>query len=398
MKKLLLITWDADASNYLESLFFPILSKLVEHGVVEAHVIQFSWAKAQETQRIQRLAQKNGIAYTHQTVNKGALGILSILMTLLKGTFFVKNYILKHQITHLMPRSTMPAIMVNRLHSLIKKHQIKLIFDADGLPLEERLDYTPLEAADLQYKVLKREEVKMLLRADRVLLRTNKAKFIHLKTIPTINADKFHLVSNGRDEHIFDGATTYRDEIRTNLGLSPEDKLFVYTGSLGPQYALEEMLKIFEAFHQTNPKSKLLLLSRMTNAIADRIPESCKEAVFSKQIDFQEVPMYLSAGDMAYCLRLPAPSLSGIAPIKLGEYLMMGLPVIMSVGIGDMDELLEKSDFIQAYDHHDPAAIQKTVDWVQSSTFDKAEISNFGKKHFSLEKAWRQYEIVLKEI
>ena len=98
-----------------------------------------------------------------------------------------------------MPRSIMPAFMANRLHNI----NATLIFDADGLPLQERVDFSGLLQSSKQYQFLKREEDKILNKADLVLTRSEKAIQIHSKTIKAENNDKFSVVFNGRDTNFW---------------------------------------------------------------------------------------------------------------------------------------------------------------------------------------------------
>ncbi|SNS22875.1 hypothetical protein SAMN06295967_105199 [Belliella buryatensis] len=392
MKKLLFITWDADTSNYLEALFFPIFNKLTKNTNIQIHVIQFSWAKTQEVLRLQQIAQIQQITFSHVYVNKDMWGMLGVLIALFKGFRIIKDYIKNHHITHLMPRSTMPAFICNRINGWLKANQIKLIFDADGLPLEERLDYTSLSANSLQYKFLKKQETIMLLAADSILVRSKAAIEFHRKRTPLLPLNKFHIVSNGRDEDLFHFNQAERTQTRQELGIENDAKLFIYTGSLGPQYALDEMLLIFAAYHASNPNAKLLLLSRMPVRFSPQIPSQIRRATIILQKNFEVVPRYLSAADFAFCLRLPAPSLAGIAPIKLGEYLLMGLPTIISKGIGDLDLWASKQAFLHTYDHLNSNRFNKVLDWMTTNNFPKQPIIDFAKSKLSLNQTAIQYK------
>jgi hypothetical protein len=392
MKKLLFISWDSDSSNYLEALFFPIFNELSKIGGIEIHVMQFSWAKPQEVSRIKQIAHHHGISYSHIDVNKDKWGMIGMLNALFVGSRKIKYYINKHQITHLMPRSTMPALICNRMYTWLKNRQIALIFDADGLPLEERLDYTNLTAKSLQYKFLKAQETKMLIAADSILVRSKAAITYHRKRISQIPVSKFHIVSNGRDESLFDFKQEEREQTRKILGLNKGDQLFVYTGSLGIQYAFDEMLRIFTAIHTSNPNVKFLLLTRMPVSFPKDTPPEVIEKTIFLQKDFKEVPRYLAAADFAFCLRLPAPSLAGIAPIKLGEYLMMGLPTIISKGIGDIEMWSKELPFLHTYDHTNANRIEEAINWMTSNHFPKKPIIDFGKSKFGLHQTAQQYE------
>lgn len=396
MTKLLFLTWDADSSNYLESLFIPIFKGIKKDSDFHIHILQFSWADKQEVSRIQELAIKNKITYNHQRITKGKFQKLSALYAVYKGLFFIKNYIQENSINILMPRSTMPAMMTNRLIPWLKNKKVKIIFDADGFPLEERIDFTSLKASDLQYKYLKNEETKLLNYADHILVRSELAKKIHLHTLGLDQIYKITKVTNGRDPDFFNFSKEARLITRAALGIKEDTKLFIYTGSIGPQYALKEMISVFESYSSINSNAYFILLTRSPQLVESELPIQLKEKIRPVAVEFDQVPSYLAAADIAFSLRLPAPSLSGIAPIKLGEYLMMGIPVIASTDVGDTDRLLLSTNFCHSYNHKDSQKISKVIDWINQPKSSRKEIIRFGKQHFSLDLTVKEYLSVLK--
>ncbi len=397
MTKLLFITWDSDQTNYLETLFFPILKALQNKNYV-CHVMQFSWAGEDEVNRIQTIADKAGLLYVHFPIHR-KLPFLGALLAVFRGVFYIKNHVLEHQIHIVMPRSTMPAIMVNRLQDWLKKNRVKLLFDADGLPLEERIDFTDLDENSIQYKWLKGEEVKILKRANGILTRSNRSTKIHLDKIGKEHFKKFQKVSNGRPSTSFIPSSIYRTKLRQRFELEENDKLFIYSGSLGPQYCLEEMIVIFRDFLEEAPGSKFLFLTRNEDYLSGKIPRNLESRIIPLQIDFDSIPHYLSAADVAFNLRSPAPSLAGLSPIKMGEYLMMGIPVIVSMGIGDLQEILADKPFCFLYDHHDPLRNVKVADWLKNlGENNSGEIMKFGNENFSLDKSINEYSLALSNL
>lgn len=392
MQSLLFITWDSDQTNYLETLFFPILKGIQIKGRFHCHVIQFSWARRGEVTKIRKMADELDIQYTHFRIHKNPSAMLGTILAVYKGVFYIKRYIQKNGINTVMPRSTMPAMMINRLKSWLSNNKIKVVFDADGHPLEERVDYTDLKSGNWKYKLMKREEISILQNADVVLTRSKKAIIYHLDNIGNRHRDKFFKVSNGRPIEKFRLSPFFRNDHRLKFGLDPEDLLFVYSGSIGPQYCLEEMIRIFETYHLKFPKSKFLILTLQKRHLENIIPPKLKNSILCNSCNFDKIPEYLSAADVAFSLRRPAPSLSGISPIKFGEYLMMGLPVIASSGVGDSEELLEGKDFCFIYHQQDSEREAKVLDWIQGlSHLKKERIAEFGEAHFSLDKSVDEY-------
>jgi len=293
----------------------------------------------------------------------------------------------------------MPAMMVNRLWAWLHRQPVSLVFDADGFPLEERVDYVGLNPKGNQYRFLKNEEKKILHRSQKVLTRSKRAMEIHLANIGISLRDKFYVVGNGRDSKIFQPDLESRLRIRQELGIMDKDLLWVYTGTVGPQYMVDEMLRLFEKHHLAHPNSKILILTRNPGYVEERIPGNLQKSIVIKNGAYSEIPFYLSAADLGLSLRKSAPSLAGIAPIKLGEYFLCGLPVIASSGVGDTEEMLKDKDFCFLMDSSDGELFTvRLQEWLGGlGKLDKGKIRDFGMEKFSLEKSVESYLGVLNE-
>lgn len=395
MKNILFITWDGPQTSYMEGLFMPIFSEIQKKTDYKIHVLQFTWGTKERIAITQKKAGELQIVYTARPIIRKPVATLGSLLTLFSGTAYLKKYIQKYKIDIVMPRSTMPSIMVNRL----KKTNFKILFDADGLALEERVDFSGLKRTSLQYRLLKKEEDKILHQADGVITRSNKSIAIHLKTIKGQKPDKFSLVFNGRNVESFKSDATARTEVRSELKLENCAKLFVYCGSLGPQYGWEEMLAIFQKFQQDHTAAKFLILTGNIEFAQERIPQELKQNIIVKKVPFTAVPKYLSAGDVAFALREPKFSMQGVAPIKLGEYFLMGIPTIASAGIGDTEELLKTAPNSFLFHHNDANSISEAVTFVTHlESVDHDKIRQFGINFFSIEKSFDSYIKALQKL
>lgn len=300
-----------------------------------------------------------------------------------------------HPIAAVMPRSTNPAIMVNYLFRWLHKRGIQIVFDADGLPLQERVDFLGRNPDGMMMTWLKKQETHCLNVADKVLTRSQKAVDIHLSTLGSSDRSKFHIVSNGRDPDFFLPNDLKREQIRKHLGVGEDDTLWIYAGSLGPAYELADMLSLFGAYHRRYPGSHFLILTRNLEYFHSNTPQGTPSGVTLKETPFRDIPGYLSAADIAISLRKPAKSLAGLAPVKLGEYLIMGLPVISTAGIGDTDEWLADIPFCFIYskDNHDN---ESCIKWVKAAiSTDRAIIRDFGIQRFGLRNSISEYIIAL---
>ena len=386
-KRALFITWDGPQTSYMEGLFMPIFSAMQDKSKYEFHVIQFTWGSEERVAITRNKAKELNIVYTAKPIIRKPIATIGSLLTLYKGIQYIQKYIKNNSINIVMPRSTLPSIMVNR----IRKKNFKIVFDADGLPIEERVDFSGLLKTSKQYKFFKYEETKMLLNADAVVTRSKKAVDIHLKTIANNFSEKFSVVFNGRNIDFFNSNNSLRNSMRNELNISEQTKVFVYCGSLGPQYGWSEMIAIFRASLKIYDHSKFLILTGNIEFAQERIPDDISDKIIVKKVPFEQVPQYLSAADVAFAIREPKFSMQGVAPIKLGEYLLMGLPTIASMGIGDSDEIISSIPNCFLF-NHDQESMQNAISFIENlSDVDHNKIRAYGIQYFSIEKSVESY-------
>lgn len=386
-KKILFITWDGPQTSYMEGLFMPIFHEVAKTKEIDFHVIQFTWADQGKINEVKNAARSLGITYTAFPICRKPVAGVGSLLTLFTSSGKIEKYIRENHIDVVMPRSTFPAYMINK----IQNPKFKVVFDADGLPLEERVDFAGLKKAGMQYRWMKSIESKMLKRADKVITRSRKSIEIHLQNIGEYYRSNFFVVYNGRSADAFQYNELSRKAAREQMGIQEQELLFVYCGSLGEQYCWKEMMAIFEAYQTTRP-AKFLVLTGNTEFALGRLSAEHKKSVILKSVPFSEVPFWLSGADVAFALRLPSFSMQGVAPIKLGEYLLMGLPTVASAKIGDTETILQAVPHCIVYDHADELMKEKTVGrLLQMDDVDREQIREQGLQWFSLEMSAKSY-------
>src|SRR5262245_46017174 len=133
---------------------------------------------------------------------------------------------------------------------------------------------------------------------------------------------------------------------RRELGLTGE-KLFIYVGKLGARYLVPEVFGLFQTAREMMPDARLLILSGDPPAgfeeIAGRLGVD-RDAYGVRRAAHDDVPGWLSAADAGVALIRPAGCERGSSPIKVGEYLATGLPVVITAGIGDYSDLVARRE------------------------------------------------------
>jgi glycosyltransferase involved in cell wall biosynthesis len=83
-----------------------------------------------------------------------------------------------------------------------------------------------------------------------------------------------------------------------------------------------------------------------TRAATERLHAALAEAgvppseVSFQAVSFADMPAHLAAADAAISFARPAFSKIASSPVKVAEYLAVGVPVVMNRGVGDTDTLL----------------------------------------------------------
>ncbi len=389
MKKILFITWDSPSANYLEGLFLPIFNEISKYTDYKFTILQFTWASPKEKERVALLCNSKGVPIEFINVYRKPHVALGSLWTILKNIVKVRRFVKVNDFDIVMPRSLMPALCCLFLN-LDKR---KLLYDADGLPLLERLEFSNASKKSNVHKLLSWVECKTVAKANAVITRSKFAIEYLLKTYRINNNKKFYVVNNGRSENIFVFNAEKRELVRDSLGLNSSSKLVVYCGSLdGNKYLFDEMLEIFRIFKKDNSNAHFLVITNNVAFALEKIDTTIKDDVTVKCIPPHEVPEHLSAADIALAIIKPTESMKAASAVKLGEYFLMGIPIIATAGVGNSKELLSQSEDCLIFDLQNDNRYVTASRFISStSKVNSAVQREIGLEHYSMKAAALSY-------
>ena len=398
--KVLFVTWDGPQVTYLESLFLPIFVRLAKEGI-SFQVLQFTWGGAERIALARQACEQAGFGYEAVSIWRRPLAA-GAMLTALVGSRYVKKAVQMHHIDVVMARSTLPALATMLA---LRDSQCRLVFDADGLPLDERVDFAGHSPSSLSHRLLRDVEAQALRCADVVLTRSAKAiEILQARAGAGTSLDKFHVVTNGRDAERFKPANAAESEqVRRDLGLGVNTPLLVYAGSMGPQYCMDEMLRLFALVHDRRPDAHLLVLTGSPEAVQpalDKNPQ-LNGCITTLAVPAHDVPQYLGCADLGLALRQPSFSMQGVAPIKLGEYLLCGLPVVATAGIGDTEAISAGAGML--LQRMDDTELKAAANWFVDTVLPAREIyrlrcREFGLLHYSLDASVDSYARALNSL
>lgn len=389
--RVLFITWDAPTSAYLESLFLPIFVGLREHDV-RVDVLQFRWGRRSETERVAETCRLAGIGYRHATIMR-KLGGSSAMVSALLGRRALLQALRYFESDILMPRSLMPALVT----LTARADKLKpVLFDADGLAADERVEFGGLSPLGTTYRLLRDVESQMVLRSRAVIVRSSRAGDILAdRAGPPVERNRFFVVTNGRDENLFvPGDRATRTAMRAQLGLAPSAPVVAYAGSFGRQYRFDRLATFFSRVLALRSDARLLVLTGSPAEARAALAEhgaAVADAMLVQAVPPAAVPAFLACADIGTAFRQPSFSMAAVAPIKLAEYLLCGLPVIGTGTVGDTRAARDAGVFFDEEEGLDAAA-----QWFVAHVLPRREqmrgvAREIGVAEFSLARAVSDY-------
>ncbi len=400
--QVLFVTWDGPRSTYLQGLFLPIFVALRSRGF-EFHVLQFTWADAEERAKLAKACRASGVTYRSATIWRRPVAPGS-LATALWGRTHVRREINKVGIDLLMPRSTLPAVAAISAAGR-GATRIPVLFDADGLPHDERVEFDRWSPTGLAYRLLRDFEAWCVRRADAVTVRTlSAAQILTHRVGAGIRDGHFHVIRNARDSRLFQPLSNGERALRrAEIDMEPEQPLLVYTASsLQGKYRGDTTLRFFRRVLDHRPDARLLiLLPRLDEAHAmlaqhpDVIP-----ACILRSAAPEDVAGWVGAADLGLALIHATYSTQAVAPIKLGEYLLCGVPVLASSGVGDTDAVVDKGVGCCLADLNEESLAEAAAWFVNVVLNDREGFQTrcraSGLEHFSMDSAVQGYEDALR--
>ena len=107
----------------------------------------------------------------------------------------------------------------------------------------------------------------------------------------------------------------------------------------------------------------------------------------------EDIPVYLRQARIGLSFRKPTFSQIAASPTKIPEYLAAGLPVVCNAGIGDMDDLLEKTGvgvIVRTFDSGDYARAADRALVFADDPGMQARCIEVARQHFDLEQVGRE--------
>jgi glycosyltransferase involved in cell wall biosynthesis len=283
-------------------------------------------------------------------------------------------------------RSSIPAAMALVISSICR---LKFLYDADSRLSEEYADNGHWSRQSRAFRVTAWVEAQARKRAHSIVVLSEKLRDDFQQEFGVISP--IEVIPCCVDIRAFQFDPAARERGRRELGIVPE-KLFVYVGKAGPRYLVDEMFDFFKLAQEQTGSAYLLILSaeepEVFNEIAERHRVS-RDKYCVKYAGREKVSEYLSACDAGLAFIRSATCERGSSPIKIGEYLATGLPVVITRDIGDYSEWIAQHQLGAVIgdldeEHYREAVKRLLESWAQGNSF-RAVCRKFAETRVSIE-------------
>ena len=284
-----------------------------------------------------------------------------------------------------------------------KQRKVKYVFDMRGFWADERVDGKIWSLDNFIYKKIynyfKSKEKEFLQFSDYTISLTESGKKEILSwNLP--NQSKIKVIPCCTDENLFQ--TKNIQNVRAELGYNKDDFLISYVGSVGTWYMLDEMLDFFKCLKTKKPKAKFLFITKDN-------PQFILEKVKNKKIDISSIkiqpssremmPSYIGVSNFSIFFILPVFSKKASSPTKMGEIMNLGIPIICNSGVGDVDEIMDKSMPELIVKDFSNKEYERVIDLITNNYQpNQKTIIETSHSYYSLEKGVEKYKEVYKEI
>ena len=326
--------------------------------------------------------------------------IISTLIDIYKLKLALIKLSNKRPIDLIHARSYITSLVALRLK---KANKIPFIFDMRGFFADERIDGKIWDKEHFLFKrvynLFKKKEAEYLQFSNHTISLTSAGKKeIHSWSLP--NLSPITIIPCCTDENLFSKEKI--KDIRPNLGLNNSDFVISYIGSTGTWYMLDEMLDFFKILLQKKPNSKFLFI---TKDKADKILEKCfkknisKNSILIESSSREMMPSYIGVSNFSIFFILPFYSKKASSPTKMGEIMNLGIPIICNSGVGDVDEVMERSMPELLVKYFNTQEYERIVDIILDNyNCESEKIIQTSNNYYSLNKGVKKYSDIYNQI
>ncbi len=378
--------WPASNSAVLHSQVLSVAKFLSKNGFCCMFIgCDISDEKANASTKI--ISEMYGIQTVVLGIYTTKFGYVSMLYTAGKLYRLTRKLIQDFQPTHIYSRSFVDSVYARKI---AREQKAISVYDVRGVVAEEAA--FKWGRRGIKYKYILYKEMNELRKSDRLTCVSKNLKdYINAK----VGRNDAIVIPSCVEMKMFFYDSKARKEIREKYLLNDEQKVVCYSGGLSKWQRINDIIKLFEQIANTDENYRFIFLIEQSEYLHEIIMKTTLP--INKCIilwcSHEQVHKYLSAADAGIIMRENTIVNNVASPIKIGEYLACGLPIIMTRGIGDFGDLVSQIGIGLLLEENGDMACQ-VISFM--SRLDYAEVRrkaiNFAYKHFSFQSHLEDYK------
>lgn len=192
-------------------------------------------------------------------------------------------------------------------------------------------------------------------------------------------------IPNSIDTNHFKIDWKEREKIRGALGIRKDEIVIGYAGAFVYWEGVPILLRAFQDLTEKYSKIKLAIMGKIYVNIDDNIPKLVEEMDLKNDVilipsqPHGEVPKFLSACDVLCCPKIDCEINRAANPVKVVEYLSMGLPAVCSA-VGGINDTIENGVDGLLVKPGDVKDLEEKLEWIILNPERSRGIGKNGRK------------------
>lgn len=288
---------------------------------------------------------------------------------------------------------------------LKKQTGVKFLFDMRGFWPDEKAEGGHWNQKFFfwrkVYNYYKKKEREFIIAADHIISLTKAAKK-EIENRSYFNNAPLTVIPCCADAENFLLKTEEKaTRARKLLSIPTEKFVLSYLGSLGTWYMIDEMLRFFSELKKKKPESLFLIISGSDRHIVTERLQTyglSPNDVKIVSVPFKDVAKNMYASDVSISFIRPVYSKMASSPVKIGEILSMGIPIIAN-NIGDSGIFIQENNLGFMLNNITEEEINNALhDINRIKNIDPIFIREKALKEYSLAKGVALYKGVYRQI
>ena len=222
--------------------------------------------------------------------------------------------------------------------------------------------------------------------ADKIFSVSNVLKR-YLMTNYGIDEKRFFIYPCLSDQRKFYYDGSLRKAVRENHHFNDKHHVYLYAGGLYNAYhSLDEIVSFLNFVAKNDKDARFLLLSRDIidqKELLEHYP-ALNGKFINNAIPNSEMVKYLNAADYGILFRENVPMNNVASPSKFAEYILCGLPTIISEGVGDYSAMCEPNGLGVLVPENQMKNLNEfDFEKLKNASFDRNKIAAYGRQFLS---------------